>query len=385
VRLPVYLLAGGAVYRRRARAAHRSPGAQHAADRPAVILFTSGSSGTPKAVVLSHRNLQANRHQLQVRIDFNRQDRLFNCLPVFHAFGLTGGTLVPLLAGVPVFMYPTPLHYGVIPELVYQTNTTLLFGTNTFLAGYARRAHPYDFYALRYVFAGAEKLKENVRKIWSERFGVRIFEGYGATETAPALTMNTPMFNKAGSVGRFLPGIEWRLDPVPGIERGGRLWVRGANIMLGYYLSEKPGELQPPPDGWYDTGDVVDVDDEGFVSILGRAKRFAKVAGEMVSLTVVENNAVATWPEHQHAAVSIEDERKGEQVVLITDNPDADREALLRKSKELGYAEIMVPRTILVADAIPLLGTGKVDYVTAREMARTAAGKTGVIQAPSRT
>jgi acyl-[acyl-carrier-protein]-phospholipid O-acyltransferase/long-chain-fatty-acid--[acyl-carrier-protein] ligase len=342
------------------------------ADRPAVILFTSGSSGTPKAVVLSHRNLQHNRHQLAARIDFNRRDRFFNCLPVFHAFGLTGGTIVPLLSGAPVFMYPTPLHYGVIPELIYQTNATILFGTNTFLAGYARRAHPYDFFSVRYVFAGAEKLKESTRKVWADRFGVRIFEGYGATETAPALTMNTPMHNKPGTVGRFLPGIEWRLESVPGIDRGGRLFVRGGNIMRGYYLHETPGVLQPPADGWYDTGDIVEVDAEGYVAILGRAKRFAKIGGEMVSLTAVEELASATWPQALHAAVVRPHPQKGEEIVLVTEHPDPKRADLLAVARERGIPELTLPRALVFRKKLPVLGSGKPDYVTLEEEVRAS-------------
>ncbi|MEZ5278130.1 MAG: acyl-[ACP]--phospholipid O-acyltransferase [Opitutaceae bacterium] len=360
----VNLVAPGWVYRTRGRP-HVDAGG------PAIILFTSGSSGAPKAVVLSHRNLQTNRHQLTARIDFNRQDRMFNCLPIFHAFGLTGGTLAPLLAGVPVFMYPTPLHFGIIPELVYQTNSTLLFGTNTFLAGYLRKAHPYDFFSVRYVFAGAEKLKAGTRDAWMERFGVRIFEGYGATETAPALTLNTPMHNKSGTVGCFLPGIEWRTEPVPGVDaehpsqgKVGRLFVRGGNIMLGYYKADRPGELQPPEEGWYDTGDIVAVDAEGFVRILGRAKRFAKIAGEMVSLTAVEELAAAVWPEHLHAALARSHPSKGEEIVLVTEKPDPDRGALARAARESGIPEIAVPRVLIHRAHLPVLGSGKPDYVT---------------------
>jgi len=352
----------GAIHRRRKRTA----------EDPAVVLFTSGSEGTPKGVVLSHRNILSNIYQLGAVVDFNPTDIVFNALPVFHSFGLTAGMLLPSLSGIRTFLYPSPLHYRIVPELVYDTNATILFGTDTFLTGYARMAHPYDFYSVRYVFAGAERVKDETRAMWSEKFGLRIMEGYGATETSPVLATNTPMHYRAGTVGRFIPGIEYKLEAVPGIEKGGRLMVSGPNVMLGYLRAEKPGVLEPVEDGWYDTGDIVEVDEVGFVKIAGRAKRFAKIAGEMVSLTAVENSAVATWPDYQHAAVSIEDGRKGEQVVLVTDNPDADRDALLRKAQELGLSEIMVPRTILVTDTVPLLGTGKVDYVAVRDMALTS-------------
>jgi acyl-[acyl-carrier-protein]-phospholipid O-acyltransferase/long-chain-fatty-acid--[acyl-carrier-protein] ligase len=340
-------------------------------DDPAVVLFTSGSEGTPKGVVLSHENLLANRHQLAAVIDFNPTDIVFNALPIFHSFGLTAGTLLPTLSGVKTFVYPSPLHYRIVPTLVYDTNSTIMFGTDTFLAGYARVAHPYDFYSLRYVFAGAEKVKDETRNVWSDRFGLRILEGYGATETSPVISTNTPMHFKAGTVGRLMPGIAYELDPVPGIEAGGRLIVSGPNVMLGYLRAENPGVLEPPEDGRYDTGDIVSIDDHDFVTIQGRAKRFAKIAGEMVSLGAVEGYASAVWPEHQHAVVAIPDPRKGEQLVLVTENADAGREPLLAFAKAQGIAELMVPRTIRIVEAIPVLGTGKVDYVGVKSLAES--------------
>jgi acyl-[acyl-carrier-protein]-phospholipid O-acyltransferase/long-chain-fatty-acid--[acyl-carrier-protein] ligase len=348
---------------------YRHTGRNATPESPAFILFTSGSEGTPKGVVLSHANIQANRHQLASRVDFGAQDTVFNCLPMFHAFGLTGGTLLPILSGIKTFYYPSPLHYRIVPELVYDTNATILFGTDTFLSGYARFAHPYDLHSVRYVFAGAEKLKEETRRLYGEKFGVRIFEGYGATETAPILTANTPMQHRAGTVGRFMPAIQWKLEPVAGIEAGGQLWVRGANIMLGYLRAEKAGVLQPPEDGWYDTGDIVTVDAEGFVTIQGRTKRFAKIGGEMVSLSAVEGAIAALWPNHAHAAVSVPDAKKGEQIVLLTTYREGTRDALIAHFRMQNISELSLPKKLLVVDAIPLLGTGKTNYQEAKRLA----------------
>jgi acyl-[acyl-carrier-protein]-phospholipid O-acyltransferase / long-chain-fatty-acid--[acyl-carrier-protein] ligase len=346
---------------------HRRTGAKPR--DPAVILFTSGSEGTPKGVVLSHANILSNCAQLAARVAFSPTDIVFNALPVFHSFGLTGGMLLPVLAGIKCFLYPSPLHYRIVPELVYDTNATIMFGTDTFLSGYARVANPYDFYSVRYVFAGAEKVKDETRRVWMDKFGLRILEGYGATETAPVLAVNTPMHFQAGSVGRLLPAIAHRLEPMPGVDEGGRLWVQGPNVMLGYYRVEKPGELEPPTEGWYDTGDIVTVDDLGFVRIVGRAKRFAKIAGEMVSLGKVEAELAALWPDSQHAVVAVADERKGEQLVMLTDRADAIREAVLAHFRGQGLAELLVPKAVLKVDRIPLLGTGKTDYVGAKALA----------------
>ncbi|MGX9426684.1 MULTISPECIES: acyl-[ACP]--phospholipid O-acyltransferase [Bradyrhizobium] len=350
-----------------------APRVARRADDPAVILFTSGSEGTPKGVVLSHRNILANAAQALARVDANGNDKVFNVLPVFHSFGLTGGMMMPLLAGIPIFMYPSPLHYRIVPELIYQTGATILFGTDTFLTGYARSAHAYDFRTLRLVLAGAEAVKDRTRQVYMERYGIRILEGYGVTETAPVLAMNTPMANRPGTVGRLSPLMEYRLDPVPGIEEGGRLSVRGPNVMLGYLRAENPGVLEKLVDGWHDTGDIVTIDAAGFIAIKGRAKRFAKVAGEMVSLSAVEAMASALWPRAISVAVSIPDARKGERIVLLTTQRDAERSAVQRQAKATGASELAVPADIRLVDKVPLLGSGKTDYVAATALAKELA------------
>ncbi|WP_298967507.1 acyl-[ACP]--phospholipid O-acyltransferase [uncultured Methylobacterium sp.] len=342
-------------------------------DDPAAILFTSGSEGTPKGVVLSHRNMLANAAQAQARIDFGRTDKVFNVLPVFHSFGLTVGLVLPLVSGVPVYLYPSPLHYRVVPELVYGSNATILFGTDTFLTGYARAAHPYDFRSLRYILAGAEPVKAQTRKVYAEKFGLRILEGYGVTETAPVLALNTPMFNRFGTVGRIMPGMEARLEPVPGVEEGGRLFVRGPNVMLGYLRAEKPGVLEPPPGGWHDTGDIVTIDEAGFVTIRGRAKRFAKVGGEMISLAAVEAMAADLWPDAASAVATRPDPRKGERLILVTERRDATRAAFQAHARAAGASELAVPAEILVVDRLPQLGSGKTDFSAVTALVRERA------------
>ena len=333
------------------------------ADDPAVVLFTSGSEGAPKGVVLSHRNFNANIAQIFARFDITPRDIVFNVLPVFHSFGLTGGMLLPMLSGMKTFLYPSPLHYRQIPELIYATNATVLFGTDTFLNGYARTANAYDLRSLRYIVAGAEAVKDSTRRTYAEKFGLRILEGYGVTETAPVIAVNTPMFNRSGTVGRLLPGVEPRLDPVPGIEEGGRLSVRGENVMMGYFRIDEPGVLEAPPDGWHDTGDIVSIDSDGFVKIQGRAKRFAKIAGEMVSLAAVEQLSSGLWPDEISAVIAAPDPRKGERLIMVTTATGATRAQVQDHLRGRGATELMTPSEVLVVPSMPLLGSGKTDYV----------------------
>lgn len=346
----------------------KQPLVKRTANDWATILFTSGSEGTPKGVVLSHRNMLANAAQAAARIDFGRQDKVFSVLPVFHSFGLTVGLVLPLVSGVRIYLYPSPLHYRIVPELVYGVNATIMFGTDTFLNGYARSAHAYDFRSLRYILAGAEPVKESTRRTYLEKFGLRILEGYGVTETAPALALNTPMFNKFGTVGRILPGMEARLDKVEGVDEGGRLFVSGPNVMLGYLRAENPGVLEPPKDGWHDTGDIVTIDKQGFVTIKGRAKRFAKIAGEMISFAAVEALAGELWPDSLSAVGAVPDARKGERLILVTNKAGATRSEFQAFARSHGATELMMPAEVVTVEKLPLLGTGKIDNVAVTKL-----------------
>ena len=353
----------------RARAFARSQGA--APNAAAAILFTSGTEGVPKGVVLSNKNLVANAKQIFSHGSdaLSDADVVLNPLPMFHSFGLTAATLMPILNGMKTVLYPSPLHYKQVVREIARTKATFLLATDTFLTGYARAAEPGQLDSVRIVVAGAERVRERTREAW-RKYGTEILEGYGATECSPVIAVNLPNASRVGSVGRALPLIETRLEPVEGIESGGRLYVRGPNVMAGYILADRPGRVIPPGDGWHDTGDIVEISD-GFITIRGRAKRFAKIGGEMVSLAAVEAMASGLWPNAQHVAVNLPDQRKGE-LLLATDEPSADKAELLAYARKQGFSELWVPKAVLVVSAIPVLGSGKVDFAATRTMVSKA-------------
>jgi len=343
------------------------------ASNTAVVLFTSGSEGMPKGVELTHANLLANIRQSLAVMDLTDEDRFFNALPLFHSFGLTAGTLLPLVRGCATFLYPSPLHYRAIPEVVYDRNCTVMLATNTFLNGYARKAHPYDFRSLRYLVAGAEKVQASTLELWPRKFGVRVLEGYGATECSPVVAVNTCVEPQVGTAGRLLPGIEYKLERVDGVAEGGRLWVRGPNVMKGYVNAEPNARFQAG-EGWYDTGDIAVIDELGYVHLRGRMKRFAKISGEMVSLTAIEDALAGAFPRYglrtEVVVLARPDAEKGEALVAVTNEPRLTLADIRAALKTNGVSNLAAPRELRVVPAIPKLGTGKVNH---RELERVVA------------
>ena len=337
-------------------------------DKPAVVLFTSGSEGAPKGVMLSYKNLHTNHAQMYTRVDFYRSDRILNAMPIFHSFGLCG-VFMPVTLGVFVYLYPSPLHYKTISTICYDERITLLFATDTFLNGFAKAASDnYDFATMRLLVQGGEKLKPSTQQTWFERVNIRITEGYGVTEAAPVVSNNYFAHHKTGTVGMLCEGIEHRIEPVDGVHRGGRLWLKGDNIMLGYLRITNPGVLEPPKDGWYDTGDIVDMDEEGYITILGRAKRFAKIGGEMISLVSIEEVLCEVWPDDKHAVVMLHGGPRGETLALISTRPELKRDEVRQKLSDFGVAEIAIPKRVVFMEEVPLLSTGKIDYVSLEEL-----------------
>ena len=344
-------------------------------DTTGVVLFTSGTEGDPKGVVLSHQNVMANVEQVRAHIElFPETDTLFNPLPTFHCFGLTVGAVLPLMAGIKTIFHPTPLQPREIAKRIKASQSTILLATDTFISQYARAGEQGDLESLRLAVCGAERVRDETRQMIRKKYSIEILEGYGATEASPVVAANQMGNNIPGSVGKLMSGMSYKLEPVPGIDKGGRMFVRGPNVMKGYLRASAPGQLEPPKDGWHDTGDICTVDKEGVIRIRGRVKRFAKVGGEMISLAVVENCASAIWPDNMHAAAAIPDPRKGEQIVLLSDTDAVNRPDMLAWAQNHGVSELSVPRKVFKVDEIPVLGTGKIDYGNVTKLALELAG-----------
>ena len=345
-------------------------------DSLGIILFTSGTEGDPKGVALSHANILSNIYQIAEHVEILPSDIFFNPLPTFHCYGLTAGTLWPILNGYKVVLHPSPLQTKIVPQRIFETGSTVLFATDTFLQQYMRASEDGAMSSLRLAVCGAERVKDETRQAAERRFGFEVLEGYGVTEASPVLAANQPGDIRAGTVGRLLPGVEHRLEDVDGLAGGRRLFVKGPNIMQGYISPDAPGVVIPTDGGWHDTGDIVAFDDDGYMAIRGRMKRFAKIGGEMVSLAVVENCATAVWPDNMHAAAILPDDRKGEQIVLVTDRPSPDRTQLLGWAQNHGVPELAVPKKIVSVAEVPVLGTGKLDYVAIARLAADGVGLT---------
>ncbi|MDJ0921897.1 MAG: AMP-binding protein [Henriciella sp.] len=343
-------------------------------ERPALILFTSGTTGTPKGVVLSHENVLANIQQVQEHLPLDESWNFFNVLPVFHAFGLVGGTLLPILSGLKSVLYPSPLDRIGVVQAIQRSEAKVLVATDSFAQLYAKTASAGALRSLKYVVLGGERVTEpTIRKI-SGSTDAEIIQGYGSTECSPVIAMNRPGANRLGTVGRLLPGLVARLTPIPELTGGAELSVKGPNVMLGYLAPDGSGHIIPPKEGWFDTGDVVAVDTDGFLTIIDRRKRFAKVGGELVSLDVVEANAEAAWPGKRHAAIILLDQGGKDLIVLVTEQENADRTELAHHVNAHNLPPKALPKKLVVIPKIPLLPTGKPDYLALRTLCEAVPG-----------
>ncbi len=339
-----------------------------APDDTAAVIFTSGSEGLPKGVVLSHRNLLTNCGQVHRHLPLSVVKVFFNPLPVFHSLGLGPGMILPLSFGIKLVLHPSPLRIKEVTQRIAQTEANVLLTTDTFLRQYARVGADGSLSTLQFAVCGAERVRPETRDLVRSRFGFEVVEGYGVTETSPVIAVNHPDDVRDGTVGRMVPHLEARMDPVPGLSDGWRLHVRGPNVMKGYLGPD--GGVIPLQDGWHDTGDVAAFED-GYLTIRGRLKRFAKLGGEMTSLVTVENLAGAAWPEHAHAAAAVAGGRKGDMIVLLTEYPSPTREALQQELQRRQLPERYLPARIFQVESIPLLGTGKLDTVAATRLAES--------------
>ena len=358
----------------------------------AALLFTSGSSGEPKGVVLSHRNMIGNVSQFRVLLDATKDDVILASLPFFHSFGFTVTLWFPLIEGVRIVTYPNPLEAAKNAELIERHRITILLATPTFLRGYLRKARPEQLRSVRLTITGAEKLPLDLARSFFERFGKRVFEGYGLTETSPVVSVNLPepepkksgeavqLSSRLGSTGKMAPGIAAEIrDPETdrklSLHESGMLWLRGPNIFEGY-LNDPKRTAEVLSHGWFKTGDLGRFDEDGFLFIEGRLARFSKIGGEMVPHeTIEEKIAGALQLDSQHdrclAIVGVLDEVKGEALVLLS-AMQIDLPKLRAQLKDAGVPNLWIPKMIRLVDAIPVLASGKLDLKRCQELAATS-------------
>ncbi|HYR24098.1 MAG TPA: AMP-binding protein [Chthoniobacterales bacterium] len=358
----------------------------------AMVLFTSGSSGEPKGVVLSHRNIVGNVSQFRELLDAKKEDAILASLPFFHSFGSTVTLWYPLIEGVRIVTYPNPLEVAKNAALIEKHKLTLLLATPTFLRGYLRKAEPDQLRTLRLVITGAEKLPLDLAKAFEARFKQRVFEGYGLTETSPVVSVNLPEpqptrpgeqvqpSSRLGSVGKMAPGIaaeirEPETDRKLSLHETGMVWFRGVNIFEGY-LHDQKRTADVLHDGWFKTGDIGRFDEDGFLYIEGRLSRFSKIGGEMVPHEAVEQKIIdllgfAGKDERLIAIVGVQDEAKGEALILLA-AVDVDLAQLRDKLREAGVPNLWIPKKICRVDSIPVLASGKLDLKKCQERAATA-------------
>lgn len=358
----------------------------------AFLLFTSGSSGAPKGVALSHRNLLGNVAQFALMLEFERGESVLGSLPFFHSFGATVTILFPMMEPVTVVTYPNPLEIGKLAGLIERYKISLVVTTPTFLRGYMRKAEPKQLASLKLLVTGAEKLPPDLQKSFEEQFGMKVLQGYGLTETSPVVAFNLPdvkaprpsdpvqASSRDGSIGKLAPGIAARIcdpntDEPLSLHATGMLWLKGANIFEGY-LDDPNRTAEVLKEGWFKTGDLARFDEDGFCYIEGRLSRFSKIGGEMVPHETVESRIVEVFDlaresERTCAITAIPDEAKGEALVLLTTR-EIDPGELRKKLSDVGLPNLWIPKIVKRIDAVPVLGTGKLDMQRCKELAGQA-------------